>query len=105
MSGTQTEWVELNLDGQLTGRWRLDSYSYEAKVAFTSDGHVFLQHANLSPSGRSVTYELLTLDRASSTWRPVQAAPEGELVSADGDKLIFADRANGPMHLRWYAHP
>jgi hypothetical protein len=105
MSGNKTEWVELSLDGQLTGRWRLDSYSNELRVALTSDGHVFIQYANVNPSGHGIAYELLTLDRSSSTWRPVQTAPEGELVSADGDELIFADRVNGPMHLRWYAHP
>jgi hypothetical protein len=105
MNSDKTEWVELDLDGNLTGRWRLDPFSYELRVAFTSDGHVFVQHANLDPQSHGVTYSLLTLDRTSSTWQPVQSAPGGRLVSADGDALIFADRSSGPIHLRWYTHP
>ena len=74
----RTEWVELSLDGQLTGRY---PYAYEQRVALTSDGYVFVQHANLNPSGHGISYELLTLGRTSSTWRPTQTAPKGELVA------------------------
>jgi hypothetical protein len=105
MDSGKTEWVELDLDGNLTGRWRLDPFSYELRVAFTQDGHVFIQHANSDPQSHSVTYSLLTLDRTSSTWQSVQSAPAGRLVSADDDALIFADRGPGPIHLRWYPHP
>ncbi|MGA3241077.1 MAG: hypothetical protein ABSG03_32825 [Bryobacteraceae bacterium] len=105
MYSGETEWVELDLDGNLTGRWRLDPFSYELRVAFTSDGHVFVQHADLDPQNHTLTYSLLTLDRASSTWQPAQSAPGGRLVSADGDALIFAERSSGPIHLRWYPHP
>jgi hypothetical protein len=104
-TGNNTEWVELDLNGNLTGRWRLDKFSYELRVAFTSDGHVFVHHADLDTNTHNVTYSLLTLDRASSTWKPFQSAPTGNLASADGDALIFADNAAGPMHLRWYQHP
>ncbi len=105
MDSGKTEWVELNLDGNLTGRWRLDPFAYELTVALTSDGHVFVQHANLNPSGHGVTYSLLTLDRVSSTWRPVGSAPGGHLVGADGNALIFEGWGLGPIHLRWYPHP
>ena len=104
-SGEKTEWVELNLDGNLIGRWRLDAFSWDLRVALTRDGHVFIQHVNADPQSHAVTWSLLTLDRTSSTWQPVQSAPAGNLVSADGDALIFADRALGQMHLRWYSHP
>lgn len=104
-TGNSMEWVELDLNGNLTGRWRLDRYFYELRVAFTADGHVFMQHADLGESGQKVTYSLLTLDRSSSTWQPVQSAPAGLLAGADGDDLIFTGNASGPIHLRWYPHP
>jgi hypothetical protein len=101
MVGAKTEWVEMDLDGKLTGRWRLDPFFYEIRVALTADGHVFVHHAE--PDAKS--YTLLTLDRASSTWQPVRPAPNGDLVGADGDALIFADYGGGPIHLSWYRHP
>jgi hypothetical protein len=102
MDSNKAEWVELDLNGKLTGRWRLDSFSYDLTVALTSDGHVFLNHG--VPGTRN--HALLTLDRVSSTWQPVQSAPNGRLVSSDGDALIFADNLDGgPIHLRWYQHP
>jgi hypothetical protein len=105
MDSNKTEWVELDLHGNLTGRWRLDPFSYEIRVAFASDGHIFVQHANMDAKTRAVTYSLLTLDRASSTWRPIPSAPSGKLVGAEGETLIFADFGTGPIHLRWYQHP
>jgi len=103
--GGNTEWVELDLDGNLTGRWRLAKFSYDSRVAFTSDGHAFIQHANVDATTHEVTYTLLMLDRSSSSWRLVSSSPAGYLVGADGDDLIFADTATGPIHLRWYQHP
>jgi len=59
MSGTKTEWVELDLNGNVTGRWRLDPFFYEMRVALTSDGHVFVHHFDLDTK----THVLITLDR------------------------------------------
>ncbi|SPE37519.1 exported hypothetical protein [Candidatus Sulfopaludibacter sp. SbA3] len=101
MYGAKTEWVELDLNGNLTGRWRLDQFVNDLRVAFTSDGHVFVYHRDLDGRNPGVH----TLDRASSTWQMVQSAPTGYLVSADGEALIFADFGLGPIHLRWYQHP
>ena len=105
MDSTKSEWVELDLNGNLTGRWRLDRfYDPDLRVALTSDGHVFVQRANPDPH-RAVSYSLLTLDRTSSTWQTVQSAPGGRLASADGDALIFEENRSRPMHMSWYQHP
>jgi hypothetical protein len=101
MYGSLTEWVELDFNGNITGRWRLDAFHYDLRVAFTSDSHVFIQYFD----GATKARRLLTLDRATSAWQPVPSAPAGELVSADADALIFRDLITGPIHLRWYPHP
>jgi hypothetical protein len=96
--GEHTEWVELDLNGNLLGRWRLDDqFSGDQKVAFTTDGHVFVQ---------TQAHRLYTLDRDSSAWRVVEGPPSGRLQGADGDLLVFWDSSGlGPMHLSWYPHP
>jgi hypothetical protein len=99
--GTKTEWVELDLDGKLTGRWRLDEFAPELRVAMTSDGAVFLHCRDRD--GKNP--RLLTLDRAASVWRPVPSDANQYLVSADGESLIFADYGLGRIHLKWYPHP
>jgi hypothetical protein len=104
--GTMTEWVELDLDGNLTGRWRLDPFSHELRVALTSDGRAFVQHlSNVDSNTRALTYRVLTLNRSSSSWQPIPTAPSGRLVGAEGETLIFADFGMVPIHLRWYPHP
>lgn len=101
MDSGKTEWLELDLNGNLTGRWRTDSFTNDRRVALTSDNHVFVYHR--SQNGR--TPYLLTLDRNTSTWQPVPSPPSGYLAGADGDALIFADYTAGPIQLRWYQHP
>lgn len=100
---SQTEWVELGLDGKLLGRWRLDQFTSDAntQVALTADGHVFLQQHD-TKTGAHPLYEL---DRTSSTWRAVEAPPSGRMEAADGEALIFSDFGLGPIHLRWYPQP
>jgi hypothetical protein len=101
MDGNKTEWVELDLNGNLMGRWRLDQFANDLRVAFTSDDHVFVYYRGMD--GRNP--HLSTLDRVTSTWQQVQSAPEGYMASADGDQLVFADYTHGPIHVRWYEHP
>jgi hypothetical protein len=106
LSGTdsnKTEWVELDLKGNLRGRWRLDQFVNELRAAFTSDGHVFVYYRDMD--GRNP--HLSTLDREASTWKQLlwQWVPNSYLASADGEQLIFADYGAGPMRLRWYQHP
>jgi hypothetical protein len=93
----------LGLDGKLLGRWRLDRFTGEGntQVALTADDHAFLQHYD-TKIGAHPLYEL---DRASSTWREVEAPPSGRMEAADGTALVFSDSGLGPIHLRWYAQP
>jgi len=101
-SGNQTEWVELDSNGNLLGRWRLDQFSWDTKIALTTDGHLFVQ----SRDSKTKAYRLYTLDRASATWQAVEAPPSGRLEGADGNTLVFSDFVKpGPMHVRWYQHP
>ncbi len=99
--GSETEWVELDLNGNLSGRWRLDQFGQNAKPAFTRDDSFFVQVWDNKTSAQ----RFYTLDRASSGWRAMDAAPSGWLEGADGDALVFSDGGLGPMHLRWYRHP
>ena len=96
-----TEWVELDLNGNLLGRWRLDPFHVQT-IAFTTDGHVFVESRN----PKTPDLSLYALDRESSTWRRVEAPPIGRLEGADGDALVFSNFVKpGPMHLCWYQHP
>lgn len=103
MDGDKTEWVELDLNGNLTGRWRLDQFVNDLRVAFTADDHIFVYYRGLD--GRNA--HLSTLDREASTWKqvPWQWVPLGYLASADGEQLIFSDYSSGPIHVSWYQHP
>ena len=97
----KTEWVELDLTGKLTGRWRLDQFTEDTRVAFTTDGHVFVQNFDRKANMN----RLYKLDRDSSVWQLVETSPSGSLASADGDALVFSNLSRGPIHVRWYQHP
>jgi hypothetical protein len=99
--GTEAEWVELDLNGNLCGRWRLDQFGQNPKLAFTRDDSFFVQVWD----DKTATQQFYALDRASSEWRAVDTAPSGWLEGADGDALVFREKGLGPMHLRWYRHP
>ena len=96
------EWVEVDLNANLLGRWRLDQFNWDTSIAFTADGHLFVQNKD----SKTEAHRLYTLNRASSTWQAVDGSPGGWLEGADGDALVFSDFVNpGPMHVRWYPHP
>ena len=98
--GNQREWVELDLNGNLTGRWRLDtSYRFRV-VVLTSDNKAYTQRIEPAPKSRQV----LRLNRAKSEWEPVNA-PNALLYGTDGDKLVFANWPDGVMHMSWYSQP
>lgn len=78
------------------GRWRLDDANM-ARVAMTTDGHVYVQKGN-GPS----TTRFFTLDRTASSWKPVTPPTDDRFYGTDGDKLVFAGWKVGPMHLRWF---
>jgi hypothetical protein len=99
--GNQREWVELGLNGDLLGRWKLNPN--DEGVAFTSDNHVYVHRFDRESKSQGV----FRLNREKSTWELVNApAPErARLYGADGDKLIFAEWSYGVMHLSWYPQP
>jgi hypothetical protein len=97
--GSLQEWIELDLQGNLIGRWRLDDSNF-ARVALTTDGRVYVQKSN-GPS----TTRFFTLDRNTSTWKPVTPLTDYRFCGADGDQLVFASWKAGPMHLRWFNQP
>jgi hypothetical protein len=98
--GNQTEWVELDLNGNLTGRWKLEPHDEFPGVTLTSDGQAYLQridrHAKLRPVFR--------LNRITSIWEPVDT-PDAQLYGTDGEYLVFAKWSDGTVHLGWYPQP
>ena len=98
-NSNQREWVELDLSGNLRGRWKIVPSDEFPGVAFTSDNQAYVQRyggENLSQAFR--------LDRATSMWEPV-IAPNAELYGADGDKLVFARWTGDFIHLSWFPQP
>ena len=99
-SSDRREWVELGLNGDLLGRWKLDSSDQFPGVAFTSDNHVYVHRFDREAK----SWRVLRLNKEESTWEAVNA-PNAELYGADGDKLVFAQWSDGVMHLSWYRQP
>jgi hypothetical protein len=101
-AGNLREWVELDLNGNLSGRWKLDpSDGLYPGVALTSDGQAYTQRHEPSKPG-----QVFRLDRTSSTWQLVNA-PSLQLYGADGDKVVFAESSDGDgvVHMGWYPQP
>jgi hypothetical protein len=70
------QWVELDLKGNVLGRWDLPPKQI---AAYTNEGTLY----GRDPGGISV------LDRASGTWRSVPAMSNGALLGAAGDELVY----------------
>jgi hypothetical protein len=98
--GNQREWVELDVSGNLTGRWKLDPSDHFAGVTFTSDDQAYVHRYNRDTK----TEQVFRLNRATSAWDLVNA-PNAQLYGADGDKLVFAQWPDGVMHLSWFQQP
>ena len=98
--GNQREWVELDLDGNLKGRWRLDPTDEFIGVAFTADNQAYVQRRDREAK----VYRVLKLNRATSAWEPVDAS-NVTLYGSDGDKLVFAHWSDGIMYLNWNSQP
>jgi hypothetical protein len=95
-SGNKTEWLELNLNGNVIERSRLDNVLREVFVAaFTSDDRVYL-------GGNE---ELYTLDHSSHMWKPTPKQL-GWLMGAHGDRLVYDVRSGrGPIELQCVDQP
>ena len=98
--GNQREWVELDLNGKLAGRWKLDRWDQFPGVAFTNDDQAYVHRYNRDTKST----QTFRLNRATSSWELVNA-PDAELYGADRDKLVFARWPDGVMHLTWFQQP
>ena len=98
MNEANPEWVELDFNGNLIGRWHVGSV--HRRVALTQDGHVYSQD---TVNGSNQVY---VLDRATGAFQPAPwAVPKATMYGADGDELVFADWNTMPMHFHWYKQP
>ena len=96
----QREWVELDLNGKITGRWKMNERDQFPGVAFTSDDQAYVHRYNRETN----SIQTFRLNRAASTWDLVDA-PNQELYGADGNKLVFARWSGNIMDLRWFPQP
>ena len=94
----QQEWVELDLNGNLLVRSRIDSVVRAPTLAaFTDDDHVYLQGRGLG--------DLHTFDRVSQTWKSVPSRGS-HLLGADGAELVYYESGRGqPIRLQWFPQP
>jgi hypothetical protein len=98
--GNQREWVEMDLNGNVQGRWKLDPWNKFPGVAFTSNNQAYVHRYNRKTNAM----EMYKLNRATSTWDHVNG-PDMELYGADGDQLVFARWPDNLMHLSWFPQP
>ena len=95
-TGVNAEWIELDLDGNLLWRSRVDGVIRGvALAAITEDDHVYLEGYN---------GEVYTLDSVSHAWRPIPKH-EGTFMGVDGKNLVYRQRNSGPIQLRWFNEP
>jgi hypothetical protein len=110
MTADRPEWLELDLDGTLLGRWQLGILAEGDPVtrrmtfsrwvysfAVTADGRLFAAVSRSKTAG-----ELQVFDRVTSTWKAADlVAPEhSSLVGAVGNDLVFQNRSD-VVRLRW----
>jgi len=70
------EWIETDLKGKEIGRW--DFKAGRSLLAFTESGALYGQE-----------HDVAIFDRSSHSWRPVAEMPNGILLGADGNSLVF----------------
>jgi hypothetical protein len=99
-SGTQKEWLELDLSGDVTGRWALDPHLRFPGVVLTSDNLAYVQRSG----DVAKTERLFRLNRALSKWEPVEA-PNAMLYGSDGRELVFGRPDGAVLRMSWYPQP
>ena len=100
-TGNQQEWVEVDLDGNIRGRWRVNGMQFSA-VSMTSDGNVYAKRGDPQSQGDKT---VVRLDHETSKWQVVPVAADGVLYGSDGDQLIFGSWSTGVMVLHWVKQP
>jgi hypothetical protein len=97
-NSSQSEWVELNLDGSLIRRVRMErGDDPNTHLAYTSDGRLFRQTFG---SGN-----LQVLDQNTPEWKIAGSSPGKQLMGADGTLLVFSNSGLGPINLQWFEPP
>jgi hypothetical protein len=105
--GTQKEWVELGLNGSVTGRWTLDPAAARFPgVVLTSDNQAYVERFDQAAK----RYQLFRLNRAQSSWEPVEApnamlSPNVMLYGSDGRELVFGRPDGVVLRMSWYPQP
>ncbi len=99
-TSNQREWVELDLNGTVRGRWKLDPQNEFPGVVLTNDDQAYVHRYNRQAKEGQV----FRLNRATSTWDLV-STPGEELYGSDGDKLVFARWPDNLMLLSWFPQP
>ena len=92
------EWVELDLSGNLTGRWRLDTSYRFPGVVLTSDDQAYVQRNDPATKSR----QLLRLNRTKSEWEPVNSCIAQASCSAETGASGYCSGAVKMLHLRRY---
>jgi len=94
------QWVEMDLNGNVTGRWPIPGHVQGLTPVLTSDGQVYL--SRIVPDAKAI--RTFRLNRTQSTWDSV-ALPDGSVWGVDGTRLVFAQWTTGAMALRWFDQP
>lgn len=100
-TGDQQEWVEVDLNGNIRVRSRLDGMSFPA-VSLTADGNVYAKRRDPNTQWDKI---VVRLDRETSKWQVVPVAADGILFGSDGDQLIFGSWNTGVIVLHWLKQP
>ena len=98
--GNQREWVELDLNGNVLGRWKLDPSNQFPGVAFTSVDQAYVHRYNRDTKSN----QTFRLNRTTSSW-DLMNAPDEPLYGADGDKLVFSKYSGNMLQLSWFPEP
>jgi hypothetical protein len=96
------EWVELDLHGNLIGRWKIGE-SDGGGYGYTEGGQLY----SYPYSRERKRGALKTFDRATSSWKLVESGPQltGYLLGAEGNSLVFHVQHTGNIdgvHTLWF---
>ena len=80
-NGGILEWVELDLKGNITGRWAIPSQGQQGLTpVLTSDGEAYMSRR--VPEAKTI--RTFKLNRATSTWDLMETLPDGSVWGVDG---------------------
>lgn len=95
--GPSMEWVELDWNGNVLDRLRMeDQVADVVAFAVTDDHRVFLSGLN---------NEVYELDRAAQVWKLIRKSGPTRLLGADGKDLVFEKQGSVPIALQWFHAP